>query len=120
MTIDGRAPIARRTPISFVRWLNANAEPGSLVLVGVAEHVVASVQEIWLREDLQFDSLNNAQRRLAQISDGNGPAGNAYYMYITRKNWYRDPRIRTLEERAAPAHQIEVDGGVILKIYKIL
>jgi hypothetical protein len=99
------------------RWLNANAEPDSLVVVGVSSRIVSYTRDIWLRPDLRqvlgpADVQDPELDRAIQFY-----SGHVYLMYITRKQFYWD--IVTRYDNLPPTWKIDVDGGTILKVYRL-
>jgi hypothetical protein len=101
-----------------MRWLNANAEKDSLLIIGVGEHIVEYTEKIWLRSDIQFiPVLGKKADELYDIIRTN--SGEVYLMYITRSEMFPD-FIKDIEKRERkPIFEIVVDGGTILKIYKL-
>ncbi len=87
-------------------WLDEHAEPGSTVVAPIASQIVRSAVPVRLRPDLRLWTPAFAHDRTI------------YLMYITRQGWYR-PVIRWLEKNARPAHEILVQGGAILRIYRL-
>ncbi len=97
-------------------WLNENAEPNPLLFVGVAEHIVRSVAEIWIRSDIEYDSMTRFSERLDEARTS---GRDLYLMVITRRGHY-DPALMDLEIRDAPVMELQVDGGAILRIFKLV
>lgn len=95
-----------------ISWLNAHAEPNSILYVGVAEWIVDAVRSIWLREDIHFQPMQNFP---SADEDQNKVR---YLIYITRTGWY-SPLVRTYDKNVNPIYSINVDGVPILKILKI-
>ena len=99
-------------------WINENAGPDSLLIVGVGEHIVAAVAEIRLREDVQLLPVREAVERLASRTPIGRPDQAVYLMYITRPAFYTD-LARLAEEGLQPIHEITADGVPILKIFRL-
>ncbi len=91
-----------------IAWLNENAEEGGRIYVPIAEHVARSARKS-LRGDLRFWN---------PTTHSETPSGAAYVMYITRRTFYK-AFVRELEQTHTPLHEIFVQGGVILRIYRI-
>ncbi len=105
-----------------MRWLNENAEPGAMLMVGVGEHIVHTVEEIWLRDDivnirLLKDPYTNDVRPEVTDAVAAHPR-EVFLMYVTRTDHYT-PYVKILDAKSTPVFEIAVDGGVILKILKI-
>lgn len=98
-------------------WLNANAEPGSLVYVGVAEHLMWATREIWLDQGLIPATLVGVPDEVLRGQITHHP-GSVYLMYVTRKPWY-EPLASRADPVVPPVYTIEVDGGTILKILRL-
>lgn len=113
-----------------LRWINANADPGALLLVPVAPWMVGAGREVWLRPDLSFTEDDEAVR--AMIAAGLlDPARDraawsriksVYVMFVPLSKRYNLPPhsavVRFCEQQLTPIHRIEADGGVILSIYR--
>ncbi|MBN4074080.1 glycosyltransferase family 39 protein, partial [bacterium AH-315-E10] len=98
-------------------WLLDNAEADSALYVGVAQHIVYYTREIWLRQDIQlrpFVGLSDQE----VLQDMSKQKGAIYFMFITRKEWYKSDFLRRVREKLKPVHVIDVDGGAILEIYR--
>jgi hypothetical protein len=90
-----------------VGWLNEHAEDGTCLLVPLAPEVVECARRVRLRPDIKL-----------QRDDLPDPAAPLYVMYITRKSWY-GPLIHELERSGGNvAHEVRVQGGVILRIHR--
>lgn len=105
-----------------MKWLNQNAEPGSIIVVPVATHIVYDTRIIWLRNDLTvlsmfIDNFAPESKKILYEFYKN-PRSPLFVMYITRRDWYTN-LIYLLENRDKPIYTIMVDGAPILKIYKI-
>ncbi len=89
-----------------MRWLGDHAEPGAALWVPWSGNLVRAAAPVRLRADLQL------------WGTGDPPVGSSLYvMYVTRQEFY-GPSLRDIDRRdLAPAHQVEVQGGVILKIH---
>ncbi len=88
-------------------WLDEHAEPGALLLVPVAEHVARAAAPVRMRRDLAFHTV------------GRGPERDVIYvMTITRRGFY-GPFMRALERASEPVHEIRVQGGTVLEIYRL-
>ncbi len=100
-----------------LEWLNENSPPNSVILVGLAEHVVAIVQEQWLREDITFtlQSQFNFEKRPELETRP------VYLMYVTRTTHYkRSPILKSIPHESLPAvFEVKVDGGVAMRIIRL-
>jgi len=99
-------------------WLNENAEADAGLVVGMGEHIVRYTAEAWLRPDIVLISTDGMLKdeALAESAKHDGPV---YLMYITRWRHYNMLTRSVEARRKPPLHQIVVDGGVILKIYRL-
>ncbi|MCJ8330375.1 MAG: glycosyltransferase family 39 protein [Lentisphaeria bacterium] len=96
-------------------WLNENvAKEKPKLFIAVAEHIGFFSRQIWLDQRIELHSMNYFQQ---EYQASNVPV---YIIYITRKDWYHFHAKLMNELVKRPAvHEIEVDGGVILRIHKI-
>ncbi len=99
------------------RWLNANAEPGALVLANIGDQTFVYTKDLWLRRDLHFRGVYQWQPG-ATVDLIHHHPGAVYLIYITRKGLYTE-FFRELDKRHDPAYLIKVDGGIILKILRL-
>ncbi len=95
-----------------MEWLNANAEPNSVLYTAIADWTVRLPAPLWLRKDI---SIIPAEAVLDSLTTGR----TVYIMFITRAGWY-NYIARGCEQRLTPAHEITVDGVPILKIYRLI
>ncbi len=98
-------------------WLAANADLDAWLMVGMAEHIVLAVREIWLRPDLQMKPVTGRPPAIL-IDDIAQTGATTYIMYAIRPEWYH-PIVPALEGNAETVHEIRVDGAVILRILKL-
>ena len=96
-------------------WLNKQLPENSLLLTGVAEHTVQLMAKTRLRSDIETRTLHHWRRFVPREAAKGRPV---YLMYITRPEWYQSliPYVEAIRE---PELSIEVDGGVLLKVYRI-
>ena len=101
-----------------LEWLNKNAEPNSMLFVGVAEHIMTHVPKSWLRSDIEVKKMKDLNLATSQPH-----TAAIYLMYITRPNHYPKLENKILFQKfdssIIPTYQISVDGGTILKILKV-
>jgi hypothetical protein len=99
-------------------WVNEQAAPGSMVIVGVGEHIVQYTAQIWLRQDLKLQLwMGLDQEELLRRSQSH--PGSVYLLYITRTERY-PAFVRAIEAGSRqPEYQLQVDGGVLLKIHRL-
>ncbi len=100
---------------SGLKWLNAHAPSDSILFVGVAQHIVAFVEQIRLRKDIELRNTNGFYKTLESSDDSERPV---YMMYINRQRHYTRI-LRQIDGEFPVVHRINVDGGTILKILKI-
>lgn len=98
-------------------WLNENARPRPLLIVGVAEHVFMYTRYSWLRRDVRVVFAGNHEAR-ELVQKVQAHAGEVYLIYVTRPNFY-SRFVRELDATLESAYQIDVDGGTILKILRL-
>jgi len=91
-----------------IAWLNENATPNSRVVVPIAEHVAWSARK----------TLRNGLRFWNPETDREGETSTTYIMYVTRRTFY-GAFLRELEARMTPTHELVVQGGVILRIFRV-
>ena len=100
-----------------MRWLNRHAGPNAVVMAGVAEHIPAATFRLWLRPDLRFRPIAGVP---AETVQGRIEAASTevHFMFITRTSHYT-PLIRWVQAEYRPEHDIRVDGGSLLQIYRL-
>ncbi len=86
-------------------WLNANAESGARLIVPVGEQVARAAAPVRLREDLGFWTPERSPERDV-----------IYVMAIAHSP---EPFLRALRQESPPAHEIRVQGGTILEIFRL-
>jgi hypothetical protein len=91
-----------------LEWLDEHAESGASLLVPVAMGVAASAAPVRLRPDLHM---------LPPLPPADAPPAVLYVMYVTRPQFY-DAVAHELDARA-PFHELQVQGGTILKIHRL-
>ncbi len=99
------------------RWLNDKAEPNAVLVVGVAEHIVVTTASTWLRSDIRILSGKDRGKQDLQAL-ANEYQVPVYFMTVTRQDQYV-AAIAELQSSAAPVHEITVDGGPILQIFRL-
>lgn len=95
-----------------MQWLNANAEPNSLLYTAIADWIVRLPASLQLRKDINIIPAE-------AVSESLTTGKTVYIMFITRVGWY-NYIARGCEERLTPVHEITVDGVSILKIYRLV
>lgn len=90
-------------------WLDKHAEPGASLLVPVAAPVAAAAAPVRLRPDL---------RLLPPLPPAEAPPAVLYVMYITRPSFY-DAVAHELDAHDTPFHELQVQGGTILRIHRL-
>ncbi len=96
-------------------WMSANerAMEAPVLIVGVAEHIVFYTHQTQLDRRVELMSVNDVTTEWLKQTDRP-----VYLMYITRPAWYPDI-VKELDGRLPPAHEVQVDGGVILRILRL-
>jgi hypothetical protein len=102
---------------SGLRWLNEHAERRAILIVPVEEPVVRAVQTIWLRPDIRLKPAAELAG-IAQRKAGGEPGRPVYVMYVTRPEFY-PAVLADVVAHSSVAHEIVVDGGVILRILRL-
>ncbi len=105
-----------------IRWLNADAERNSLLIVPIAGQTVQLVAPLWLRPDIHFvwyppgGDAAAAARRLAEVRSvaAHRPL---YVMFITRRNFATELD-RDCMRRLEPVRAWTLDGVPVLLIYR--
>ncbi len=88
----------------------------SVLFVGVAQHIAYYTREIRLRPDIELRPFTGLT--LAEMDEiVTSTPGHVYVMYITRKPWYT-PLLRHLDSHGSVAWELQVDGGVLLRILR--
>ncbi len=95
-------------------WLSENAEQDASVLVTVVSHVGHSNAPVRLRSDLRL--RGPSWQPLTDPSFEEQPV--VYITFITRDQAYHALE-HELESRCEPVHEIRVQGGVVLRIYRV-
>ncbi|HZL98609.1 MAG TPA: glycosyltransferase family 39 protein [Planctomycetota bacterium] len=89
-------------------WLNGQAESRAGLLVPVANQVAAAIAPVRLRADLVL---------LPPTGEAAEPPAVLYVMYVTRREFY-DGVAYELDAEHAPLHELQVQGGTILRIHR--
>jgi hypothetical protein len=87
-------------------WLSEHADQGATIEVPIAANVARAAAPLRLRPDL----------RLGLPASGPVSAP-LYVMYITRKSFY-DAVVEQLDAGAPALHELQVQGGTILRIHR--
>lgn len=90
-----------------LEWLDGHAAEGGSLLTPIAPHIVVSAAPVKLRQPLKL---------VRSPDDDLEPP--LFVMYITRPGWY-GRFLRELVHSHEPAHEVRVQGGVILRIHRI-
>jgi hypothetical protein len=109
-----------------MRWLSVHAERPGLVVVPVASHVAQLYEKLLFPPDLRLLKLTRADRsevspknlrnfRTLVASPDRPPV---YVMFVTRESWYNAIVEDTLRG-GAEVLRLEVDGGVILRVFRL-
>jgi|GEM_PF-6816989 len=88
------------------RWLSENADVEGVVVVPEGQsHILAAVEDIWLREDLALATHSELA------------SGSVYVMFTTRSTEY-GPVEWYCRQKLRPVFAIETQGASILEIYR--
>lgn len=103
---------------SAMRWLDAHAERGALVLPLVAAHTWDYPRAEWLRGDLVLVAQNRQDRAAAAqaVWRHGGPV---YLTYATLAEHY-DDFTRHVDASLRPVAVFGVDGGVVHKVFRVV
>ncbi|NQZ69885.1 MAG: glycosyltransferase family 39 protein [Lentisphaeria bacterium] len=105
-----------------IYWLNKHAEEDSLIVTPIGPLIVFSMSHTDLRDDFKLLPYKNAgpgrditaeefEKEIASIDR------HIYYMYVTRTDHYNEFTKKI--DSQIPVFQVEVDGGIAMKIYKL-
>ncbi|MBI5031791.1 MAG: glycosyltransferase family 39 protein [Chloroflexi bacterium] len=94
-----------------IQWLNYNVEGGTQVHVAIAPWIVKLASPIWLRSD-----INIIEEPVVKMKIDQGYP--VYAMFITRPGWYNNVANYAVQN-LKPIHQIDVDGAMVLVIYRL-
>ena len=92
-----------------LEWLDEHAEPGASLLVPVAPQVASAAAAVRLRPDLVL---------LPPLPPPEAPPAVLYVMYVTRPAFY-DAVAYDLDRTDVPVHELQVQGGTILRIHRL-
>ena len=87
-------------------WLSEHAEPNAGLYVPIAEQVAQVIAPVRLRPDIALGPDG--------LEDCPGPI---YVMYVTRRDFY-GVLTRHLDANDTPVHEVLVQGGTILRIFR--
>jgi len=109
-----------------MRWIERNIERPATLVVPVASHVAELYSKRYLPAEVEMLTLTfaggpevppqNVRYFRKLVFEAERPP--IYVMFVTRRSWYNEI-VALTEERGEEVMRIEVDGGVILKIYRL-
>jgi len=106
-----------------LRWLDANAPPGSFVAVPIAEHVVRLTAPLWLRPDIHLVHTTEpvsgrvspeSLRQLARLSRRQA----VFVLFARRSDWMNELTDECIA-RLRPEVEWKRDGEAVLEIYRL-